>query len=199
MSAASRNLALGPGRTIVLLAEQFPSNVYPWRAAAARSGAEVLTVDASDGDLTSAVLDAIDPRTAIVALPHCRWTDGALLDLETIGERVREAGGALVLDSHPVGRCPAHRRSARTARVCGRGDLQVADGSVHVRIPLRASGPPGWRAAGTRLGDPRRIRGLRPHCRLPRRVRPRSQAFRHGRAGELSRCPHGHRGPGADT
>ena len=98
MSVASRNLALGAGRTIVLLGEQFPSNVYPWRAAAARAGAEVLTVDAPDGDLTAAVLTAIDDRTAIAALPHCRWTDGALLDLELIGERVREAGGALALD-----------------------------------------------------------------------------------------------------
>ena len=98
MSVASRNLALGAGRTIVLLGEQFPSNVYPWRAAAARAGAEVLTVDAPDGDLTAAVLAAIDDRTAIAALPHCRWTDGALLDLELIGERVREAGGALALD-----------------------------------------------------------------------------------------------------
>ena len=98
MSVASRNLALGAGRTIVLLGEQFPSNVYPWRAAAARAGAEVLTVDAPDGDLTAAVLAAIDDRTAIAALPHCRWTDGALLDLELSGERVREAGGALALD-----------------------------------------------------------------------------------------------------
>ena len=98
MSVASRNLALGAGRTIVLLGEQFPSNVYPWRAAAARAGAEVLTVDAPHGDLTAAVLAAIDDRTAIAALPHCRWTDGALLDLEPIGERVREAGGALALD-----------------------------------------------------------------------------------------------------
>ena len=98
MSVAARNLALGAGRTIVLLGEQFPSNVYPWRAAAARAGAEVLTVDAPDGDLTGVVLAAIDDRTAIAALPHCRWTDGALLDLELIGERVREAGGALALD-----------------------------------------------------------------------------------------------------
>ena len=98
MSAAARNLPLGAGQTIVVLAEQFPSNIYPWRAAAARAGAEIVTVDAPDGDLTGAVLDAIDERTAIAALPHCRWTDGALLDLELIGERVRAADAALALD-----------------------------------------------------------------------------------------------------
>ena len=98
MAVAARNLPLGPGQTIVLLADQFPSNLYPWRAAAARAGAEIVTVGAPDGDLTGAVLAAIDERTAIAALPHCRWTDGALLDLESIGERVRAAGGALALD-----------------------------------------------------------------------------------------------------
>ena len=68
------------------------------RAAIEASGAEIVTVGAPDGDLTGAVLAAIDERTAIAALPHCRWTDGALLDLESIGERVRAAGGALALD-----------------------------------------------------------------------------------------------------
>ena len=116
MSAAARNLPLGPGQTVVLLAEQFPSNVYPWRAAAARAGAGVLTVDAPDGDLTGAVLDAIDERTAIAALPHCRWTDGALLDLDLIGERVREAGGALALDlTQSVGALPIDFRRVQPA------------------------------------------------------------------------------------
>ena len=98
MTIAARNLPLAAGQTIVLLADQFPSNLYPWRAAAARAGAEIVTVDAPDGDLTGAVLAAIDERTAIAALPHCRWTDGALLDLESIGERVRAVGAALALD-----------------------------------------------------------------------------------------------------
>ena len=98
MAIAARNLPLHAGQTIVLLADQFPSNLYPWRAAAARAGAEVVTVDAADGDLTTAVLAAIDERTAIAALPHCRWTDGALLDLERIAGAVHAAGGALALD-----------------------------------------------------------------------------------------------------
>ncbi len=107
MTIAARNLPLGGGQTIVLLADQFPSNLYPWRAAAARAGAEIVTVDSPDGDLTAAVLAAIDERTAIAALPHCRWTDGVLLDLESIGERVRAVGGALALDlTQSVGALP---------------------------------------------------------------------------------------------
>ena len=122
MAIAARNLPLGAGQTIVLLADQFPSNLYPWRAAAARAGAEIVTVDAPDGDLTAAVLAAIDERTAIAALPHCRWTDGALLDLELIGERVRAAGGALALDlTQSAGALPidfAKVRPAFAAAAC---------------------------------------------------------------------------------
>jgi selenocysteine lyase/cysteine desulfurase len=40
----------------------------------------------------------MDDKTAIVALPHCQWTDGALIDLETIGSKARALGAALVID-----------------------------------------------------------------------------------------------------
>ena len=44
------------------------------------------------------MLDAIDDRAAIVALPQCHWTDGTLVDLVKVGARCRDAGAALVLD-----------------------------------------------------------------------------------------------------
>ena len=99
VSVAARNLPLGKGQTVVVLAEQFPSNVYAWRESADDAGAKVVTVERpAHGDLTRAVLDAMDGQTAVVALPHCHWADGALLDLESIGRRCRELGAALVLD-----------------------------------------------------------------------------------------------------
>ena len=51
-----------------------------------------------DGDLTAALLAAIDERTAIVACAQCRWTDGALVDLVRVGAAARAVGAALVLD-----------------------------------------------------------------------------------------------------
>jgi len=99
ISVAACNLPLAKDQTVVVLAEQFPSNVYAWRESAGRAGASVMTVARPQhGSLTRAVLDALDERTAIVALPHCHWADGALLDLETIGRRCRELGAGLVLD-----------------------------------------------------------------------------------------------------
>src|SRR5918995_1153537 len=81
-------------------AEQFPSNVYPWRELAKRKEAAVVTVPRPrDHDWTTAALACVDEETAVVAVPNCHWTDGSLLDLARVGERAREAGAVLVVDA----------------------------------------------------------------------------------------------------
>ncbi|MZR32135.1 aminotransferase class V-fold PLP-dependent enzyme [Sneathiella litorea] len=98
-AVAARNLPLKAGEKILLLEDQFPSNVYCWTERVRENGAEIMTVPApADHDWTSAVLKAIDDKVAIAALPHNHWTDGALLDLEAIGARLRAQGAKLVLD-----------------------------------------------------------------------------------------------------
>jgi selenocysteine lyase/cysteine desulfurase len=99
LELAARSLPLARGQRILLLESEFPSNVYPWRRRAAEAGAEIETVPApSDGDWTAAVLDRLGPAHAIVALPHCHWADGGLLDLVAIGAACRRVGAALALD-----------------------------------------------------------------------------------------------------
>jgi selenocysteine lyase/cysteine desulfurase len=74
--------------------------VYPWQAAAADTGARVRTVHRpEDGDWTAAVLDELDEHVGVVAVPHCHWTDGGLVDLVAVGERCRRTGAALVVDA----------------------------------------------------------------------------------------------------
>lgn len=100
VGVAAANLPVRTGQRIVVLAEQFPSNVYPWQDVAARTDAEVVTVARpADHDWTRAVLDAIDERTAVVAVPQCHWTDGGLVDLMRVGELARAVGAALVVDA----------------------------------------------------------------------------------------------------
>ena len=100
MAVATANVTLVEGQSIVVLEEQFPSNVYPWRVLAKRTGAEVVTVPRpADHDWTTAVLEHIDERTAVVAVPNCHWTDGSVLDLVRTGERAREVEAALVVDA----------------------------------------------------------------------------------------------------
>jgi len=99
MAVATANVPIEMGQRILVLEEQFPSNVYPWRELAKRTGAELVTVPRpADHDWTSAVLERLDERCAVAAVPNCHWTDGSLVDLVRVGERAREVGAALVVD-----------------------------------------------------------------------------------------------------
>ena len=99
IAVAAANVAVDEGQSILILEDQFPSNVYAWRELAARRGARLVTVARpEDHDWTQAVLEETDGDTAVVAVPNCHWTDGSLLDLSRIGAAAREAGAALVVD-----------------------------------------------------------------------------------------------------
>ncbi|HEX5725983.1 MAG TPA: aminotransferase class V-fold PLP-dependent enzyme [Longimicrobiaceae bacterium] len=113
LSTAARNLPLARGQNVVTARAQFPSNVYPWRRLCAEAGAELRSVAPPEGaerrgeGWNARLLEAIDARTAIVALPHVHWADGTFFDLERIGARAREVGAALVVDgTQSVGAFP---------------------------------------------------------------------------------------------
>jgi selenocysteine lyase/cysteine desulfurase len=99
IAVAAANVKVESGEDILILEDQFPSNVYSWRELAARKEAKVVTVPRPpDHDWTSAVLGHLGENTAVVAVPNCHWTDGSLLELRRIGGRAREVGAALVVD-----------------------------------------------------------------------------------------------------
>ena len=99
LAVAAANLPVAAGQTIVTLTDQFPSNVYAWRELARCADARVQQVQRpSQGCWTDAVVDAIGPDTAIVAVPNCHWADGRVVDLGVVSETCRRHGAALVLD-----------------------------------------------------------------------------------------------------
>lgn len=99
VAVAAANAPVAEGEGIILLEDQFPSNVYAWRALAKRRGARVVTVPRPpDHDWTRVVLEHVREDTAVVSVPNCHWTDGSLLDLVRIGEAARSVGAALVVD-----------------------------------------------------------------------------------------------------
>jgi selenocysteine lyase/cysteine desulfurase len=108
IAIAAANVPIKAGQSIVILEQQFPSNVYAWRTAAQRAGAEVRTVlRGADGTWTGGVLTAIDRNTAVVAVPNCHWTDGSLLDLRRVGAKARAVGASFVIDaSQSMGAMP---------------------------------------------------------------------------------------------
>jgi len=108
VGVAAANLPLRAGDRVVVLEEQFPSNVYAWARSAGRAGATVVTVPRARGEgWTEGVVAAIDERTAVVAVPQGHWTDGSQVDLVAVGAAARAAGAALVVDgSQTIGAHP---------------------------------------------------------------------------------------------
>jgi selenocysteine lyase/cysteine desulfurase len=100
IAIAAANVEVERGQSIVLLDRQFPSNVYAWREVARQRDARIRTVQREpDGTWTQAVLKAIDDSTAVVAVPNCHWTDGSLIDLDAVSDKVRSVGASLVIDA----------------------------------------------------------------------------------------------------
>ena len=114
IATAARNAPVAPGQNIVILGEQFPSNVYAWMRKAQENGAELRTVDRPVGGQpgpgaawNERLLDAIDRNTAVVALPIVHWADGTRLDAMAVGHRAREVGALYVIDgTQSIGAMP---------------------------------------------------------------------------------------------
>jgi|SRR5271166_2160075 len=99
IATAARNLPVKKGQSILVLAEQFPSNYYSWQRLAEDNGASLEIVPwPDDNDWTAATLNSLTSDVAIAALPHVQWTSGGRLDLVRIGQACRKIGAALVLD-----------------------------------------------------------------------------------------------------
>jgi len=108
LASVARNIRLEATAEILLLPEQFPSNVYTWQRWAEESGAKIVFAEAApDQALQEAVIDAINPRTQVLAVPHCHWADGRLLDLQALRRVCDEVGAYLIVDgTQSVGALP---------------------------------------------------------------------------------------------
>ena len=102
IAIAARNMKLVRGQAILVLESQFPSNYYAWqRLAAARGGTLRVVKRLTDGDWTSAVLEALaaDSNIGVVTLPQVHWVDGGVLDLARIAPAVHALGAGFVIDA----------------------------------------------------------------------------------------------------
>jgi selenocysteine lyase/cysteine desulfurase len=99
---------LKAGDGILVVAEEFPSNVLPWKRVAQETGARLVTVATPvKGSWSQAVLDRIDSDIRVVAVSPSHWTNGARIDLQPIGKACRDIGSLLVVDaSQSLGAAP---------------------------------------------------------------------------------------------
>jgi cysteine desulfurase/selenocysteine lyase len=89
-----------PGDEIVLSVMEHHANIVPWHFLRERQGAVLKWVDVDvNGDLDpQAVIDAIGPRTKLIALTHMSNVLGSVVDLKTSGAGARARGVATMID-----------------------------------------------------------------------------------------------------
>ena len=107
------NIKLTAKDEILVLEEQFPSNIYAWQRLADTSGASLRIIDKphrseSVGKAWNEhILEAITEKTAVVAMPHVHWADGTLFDLISIRKKTTENDALLIIDgTQSVGALP---------------------------------------------------------------------------------------------
>ncbi len=110
---AANNIPIKKGDEILLVDEQFPSNVYVWQEIAQKKGAiiKVIKPPQSFNNRSSIwnqnILAAINKKTAVIAMCHVHWADGTLFNLKTIREKTKSVDAMLVVDgTQSIGALP---------------------------------------------------------------------------------------------
>jgi selenocysteine lyase/cysteine desulfurase len=127
MANVAQNCNLQADDEIILIDEQFPSNVYVWQHEAKKAGAKIVTVKAPDTFVNrgktwnETILNAITNKTKVVSLAHSHWADGTLFNLKVIRKATHEVGAKLLIDgTQSVGALPFSIKEYEVdALVCG--------------------------------------------------------------------------------
>ncbi|WP_191277764.1 cysteine desulfurase-like protein [Nocardioides flavus (ex Wang et al. 2016)] len=141
-----------PGDEVVVCELDHDSNVRPWIQAAERAGATVrwLRLDPATGELDLSSLDAITPRTRLVALTAASNLLGTRPPVATVASQAHEVGALVHVD--------AVHHAAHAAP-----DIAAMGADLLVCSPYKFFGP----HCGALVADPALLETLRPDKLLP--------------------------------
>ena len=113
LANVANNITLKEGDEILVIEDQFPSNVYVWQKLADTYNAVLRTVKTPESrdnrgrQWNMDILNAINNKTALVAMGHIHWSNGIIFDLKAIREKTKEHSALLIIDgSQSVGALP---------------------------------------------------------------------------------------------
>lgn len=100
ISTAANNIKLTKTKNkILILKDQFPSNVYPWMELSKKQeGVLEIIDDLNETTLTEEIINKISEEVAVVAIPNIRWTDGYIIDLKKVSGACKKFDVNLILD-----------------------------------------------------------------------------------------------------
>jgi len=142
------------GENIVVLADDFPANLYPWRNVATEEHIEVRDVPPCCGGhhKIEAILDWVDDRTRLVSVCWVNFANGRRLDVVGLGKALRERGVLFCIDAiQGLGAMPLSAADSQADFITagshkwmlgpeGSGFLFIRDGIVRDQMNTRAAG-----------------------------------------------------------
>jgi cysteine desulfurase/selenocysteine lyase len=100
LSFVAAGLEFRRGDNVLIYHDDYPSNVYPWMALAAKGVKVRLLNTRGLGAIRPLdVIGQVDENTRLVALASCHFISGHRLDHEAIGKTLRERGILFCLDA----------------------------------------------------------------------------------------------------
>lgn len=113
LSLVARGLDWRAGDEVIFHADDYPANVYPWRALAAQGVKPVALRPENPGVITWELVEAaLTPRTRLVSLASCHFLSGYRIDVDGIGQKLRERGVLFCLDAiQTLGAWPVDARN----------------------------------------------------------------------------------------
>jgi len=104
LATVANNILLKESDEILVIGEQFPSNVYVWQKLADKYNATVKTISSSESKNDSVqqwnddILNAINDKTAVVAIGNIHWANGTLFNLKSIREKTKNHNSLFIID-----------------------------------------------------------------------------------------------------
>lgn len=123
----ANNIKLEKGDEIIVVGDQFPSNMYSWIRIAENQHAKINLIKApttfkNRGEIwNETILNAITNKTKVVAIGNIHWSDGTLFDLKAIRKKTKLHNALLIIDgTQSVGVIPFSVKELQPdALICG--------------------------------------------------------------------------------
>ena len=100
----TNNIRLEKKDNVLLIGDQFPSNVYPWMELTKKYNAKLTFVkkpkqNKKTGELwNKEILKNINKNTKVVSMGLVHWADGTIFDVQKIRKKTKDVGSLLILD-----------------------------------------------------------------------------------------------------
>lgn len=100
LSQAAFGIPLKKDDEILTWDQEYPSNFYPWRLAAERSGAKVIQLKSTEWQTPlQTILNSITAKTKVIAISWVQYSAGAVTDLKAVANAVTGKDIWLVADA----------------------------------------------------------------------------------------------------